>query len=265
MVSCFADLKPSAAYAYCRCVLELHAIACKKKDGDGRFAIAMTAQEHRRFLTGTMQDCQQYYSMLGRVNAETSDCSRPADRESIHEGIRRSVGFAELSRMVFAVMEGWMEEQLRSQVAVSAEAGNEYNLMRWNGALATLLMQQGRSDEAVVIFEACMDYCQRKLPEHDYVRGKMLMSCFTVAFTLFNVGFMMNSLAQSYAKLGRNQDALVMFEKTLECLGHVLPENHPELGDNSFFCCLFWLFNTFFGRRCNEQSCCNASCTRAVP
>ena len=49
-----------------------------------------------------------YYDTLGRVNAETSDCSRALDRESIHEGIRRSVGFAKLSRAVFGVMEEWM-------------------------------------------------------------------------------------------------------------------------------------------------------------
>ncbi len=227
-------------------MLELHAIASKKKNGGGRFAIAMTAQENRRFLTGIMRDHQQYYSMLGRVNAETSECSRAADRESIHEGIRLSVGFVELSRMVFGVMEGWMEEQLRCQAAASAAAGCENDSMRWNGALATLLQQQGRSDEAVVLFEACMEYCRRSLPEHDYVRGKMSLCCFTIGFTPSIVGSMMNNLGQVYAKLGRFQDALVMYEKTLECLVHVLPANHPELGATSF-----WIFFLFFNKiRC---------------
>ncbi len=84
----------------------LHAIASKKEEGGGRFAVAMTAQENERFLRVIRKDCSEYYGMLGRVNAETSDCSRAADRESIHEGIRRSVGFAKLSRMVFGVMDG---------------------------------------------------------------------------------------------------------------------------------------------------------------
>jgi hypothetical protein len=88
-------------------VLELHAIASKKEEGEGRFAVAMTAQEKERFLKSIKADYGEYYGMLGRVNAETSDCSRASDRESIHEGIRRSVGFAKLSRMVFGVMEGW--------------------------------------------------------------------------------------------------------------------------------------------------------------
>jgi hypothetical protein len=147
-------------------VLELHAIASKKEEGGGRFAVAMTAQENERFLRGIRKDYDEYYGMLGRVNAETSECSRASDRESIHEGIRRSVGFGKLSRMVFGVMEGWMEEQLRRQVAASAAAGDELGAMAWNASLANILLQQGRQDEAVVIWEADLKYRRRVLPEN---------------------------------------------------------------------------------------------------
>ena len=147
-------------------MLELHAIASKKEEGDGRFAVAMTAQEKQRFLTGIRYDYGKYYNMLGRVNSEASDCSRAADRESIHEGIRRSVGFGKLSRMVFGVMEGWMEEQLRGQAAASAAAGDEEEAMDWNETIATVFSQQGRHDEAVAIFEAVLKFRRRVLPEH---------------------------------------------------------------------------------------------------
>ena len=147
-------------------MLELHAIASKKEEGGGRFAVAMTAQENQRFMTGIQNDYKQYYNMLGRVNAETSDSSRAADRESIHEGIRRSVGFGKLSRMVFGVMEGWMEERLRGQAAASAAAGDEEGAMAWNATLANILLQQGRQDEAVVIYEADFKYRRRVLPEN---------------------------------------------------------------------------------------------------
>jgi hypothetical protein len=33
--------------------------------------------------------------------------------------------------MVFGVMEGWMEEQLRGQVAASAAKGDEKEAIRW--------------------------------------------------------------------------------------------------------------------------------------
>jgi len=146
-------------------VLELHAIASKKQEGGGRFAVAMTVQENQRFMTGMLNDQNdQYYRMLGRVNAETSDCSRAEDRQSIHDGIRRSVGFAKLSRMVFGVMEGWMEERLRGQAAASAAAG-DWNAMIWNSLLARMLFDQGRHDEAVVLREAILDGLRRVLPE----------------------------------------------------------------------------------------------------
>ena len=148
-------------------MLELHAIASKKEEGGGRFAVAMTAQENQRFMTGIRRDHKQYYSMLGRVNAEASECSRAADRESIHEGIRRSVGFGKLSRMVFGVMEGWMEEQLRGQAAVRAAAGDEEGAMVWKEVLATIFSKKGQYDEAVVLFEAVLTHRRRLLPEND--------------------------------------------------------------------------------------------------
>ncbi len=147
-------------------MLELHAIASKKEEGGGRFAVAMTAQENQRFSTGIRKDYKQYYSMLGRVNAEASECSRAADRESIHEGIRRSVGFGKLSRMVFGVMEGWMEERLRGQAAASAAAGDEEGAMGWNETLAAILLEQGRHNEAVLICEAVLKSRRRVLPEN---------------------------------------------------------------------------------------------------
>ena len=80
----------------------------KKAEGGGNFAVAMTAAERQRFLDGIRKDYGSYYNMLGSVNVETSECSRAADRESIHAGIRDSVGFGQLGRMVFGVMEEWM-------------------------------------------------------------------------------------------------------------------------------------------------------------
>ena len=155
----------------------MHAIASKKEEGGGRFAVAMTAQENQRFLTGIQADYKQYYSMLGRVNAEASECSRAADRESIHEGIRRSVGFGKLSRMVFGVMEGWMEERLRGQAAASAAAGDEREAMAWSAVLAAVFVKQGRLDEAVVLFEAVLKYQRRVLPENHPNIGAMWLFC----------------------------------------------------------------------------------------
>jgi hypothetical protein len=150
----------------CRCVLELHAIAARRAEGGGEFAVAMTADERARFLQGIRADPKEYYKMLGTVNAEASDCSRPADRASIHDGIRGTVGFAKLSRMVFGVLEEWMEGQLRAQVASCEETGEDEEAMRWSTILARVLSDQGRHSDALAMDERVLEFFRRVLPEN---------------------------------------------------------------------------------------------------
>jgi hypothetical protein len=148
-----------------RCVLELHAIAAKKATGGGEFAVAMTREEKQRFLHGIGDDPDSYYMMLGTVNAEKSECSRPADRDSIHAGIRGSVGFAVLSRMVFGVMEEWMNGEMRQQVEARLAAGDEEGAMWWNAALAHVLSKQGRHADTLALREKVLEFRRRVLPE----------------------------------------------------------------------------------------------------
>ena len=156
----------------CRCVLELHAIAAKKEEGGGEFAVAMTAEERLRFLRGIKTNHEEYYTMLGTVNAETSECSRPADRASIHDGIRSSVGFGKLSRMVFVVLEEWMEGQLRAQVASCEEAGEDAGVMEWNQTLALVLLQQGRHAYSLALFEQVLEFFRRVLTANHPLIGE---------------------------------------------------------------------------------------------
>ena len=151
----------------CRCVLELHAILSKKADGAGDFAVAMTADEKNRFLRGISAGVDDYYDMLGTINAERSDCSRAADRESIHSSIRHSIGFDKLGRQLFCALEQWMEEQLRSQAAANVAAGDVVNSMKWNGVLASVFAKQGKHEDALVLQKMVIDTLQRELP-HDH-------------------------------------------------------------------------------------------------
>ena len=154
----------NAVNIVCRCVLELHAIAVKKKEGGGEFAVCMTAAEKQRFLRGIKADPREYYNMLGTVNAERSECSRPADRVSIHDGIRGSVGFVLLSRMVFGVLEEWMEGQLRAQVASCEDTCQEQEAMDWNETLASVLSDQGRHSDALKMKQSVLEFNRRVLP-----------------------------------------------------------------------------------------------------
>ncbi len=42
----------------------------------------------------------------------------------------------------------------------------------------------------------------------------------------------MDSLAVTYGALGRHADALVFLEKVLEFRRRVLPEDHPDIGED---------------------------------
>ena len=149
----------------CRCVLELHAIAAKKAEVGGEIAVAMPAREKLRFLRGIIADCKKYYRMLSTVNLEASDCSRLADRLSIHDGIRSSIGFDKLSRMVFGVLEEWMNGQLRSQAVSFEKAGEDSKAMNCYLALSRLLFDQGRHDNALAMEESVLELRRRVLPE----------------------------------------------------------------------------------------------------
>ena len=72
-----------------------------KAEGGNIFSVSMTALEKQRFLGGVKRDFGAYCNLLGTVRVEAGDCSRAVDCESIHSGIRDSVGFKELGRMVF--------------------------------------------------------------------------------------------------------------------------------------------------------------------
>ena len=167
----------------CRCVLELHAIAARRAEGGGEFAVAMTADERARFLQGIRANPKEYYKMLGTLNAEASDCSRLSDRASILDGIRGSVGFATLSRMVFGVLEEWMEGQLRAQAASCEEAGEDEEAMDWRATLASVLSDQGRHSEALAMQESVLEFSRRVLPaEHPDIGKGHVWSAAACAF-----------------------------------------------------------------------------------
>jgi len=187
----------------CRCVLELHAIAAKKVEGGGEFAVAMTAEERLRFLQGIKRDPNEYYKMLGTINAETSDCSRPAERASIHESIRSSVGFVKLSRMVLEVLEEWMEGQLRLQAASCEDAGDEAEGMEWTRTLGSVTLDQGRPNEALLMFERVLEFRRRVLPEShpDICKGHVELCAACALLILKGCVFECEEQAMSWAIL----------------------------------------------------------------
>lgn len=193
-----------------RCVLEVHAIA-KKQDG-GTFAVAMTEHEKNRFLRGIWKDPGLYYRMLGTINLEDSVCSRPADRLCIHAGIRNSVGFRELGRMVFGVMEKWIVQEIERQCLAEQNEGNDLVAMQWTNKLACVLRDQGRLDEALVLGERALETARRFFDEKNR-----------------RLGFYMCNLAITYKALQLFEKALALEESALELYKRVLASDEERM------------------------------------
>lgn len=198
-------------------MLELHAIAAKKEEGEAEFAVAMTMEERRRFLKGIQAESKAYLKMLGTVNAERSECSRPTDRESIHAAIRDSIGFAKLNRMLFGVMEEWMELQLLAELAACRKRRHAQEVMGWLLTLGCVYGLQGRHQDAQKMEEELCSYSQllaAASPENEQ--------------ELMRLNGMSN-LATTYSALGRHEDALAMFEKALDIKQRCLPGDDPDI------------------------------------
>jgi hypothetical protein len=181
----FVSMKLTLEFS--RCVLELHAIAHSYLSGAGRFEVVMTMKEKARFVEDMCFSTKEYYNMLGRVDAESSDCSRPADRQSIHQAICNSVGFEKLNRMVFHVLERWMEQELKRRVEASAAAAQEHS---WKQVLGTFLIMQGRCEEATPLFEQCLAYFQSVYDKDDHRICTLDACCFLSSLGLMRFCYM---------------------------------------------------------------------------
>ncbi len=133
-------------------MLELHAIATKKTEESGEFAVAMTEREKLRFLSDLYLSAKEIsvYTIWFDINAEMSDCSRSEDRKSIHDGIRDGCGFVRLNRDVVGVMDEWILGQLRLFAAHSLEANDEQAYVTFNLLHVAALFLLGKPADAII-------------------------------------------------------------------------------------------------------------------
>jgi hypothetical protein len=98
--------------------------------------------------------------------------------------------------------------------------------------LTGTLTALGRNQEALVMSEKLLEFQRRVLPEHHPHIGECVKMIIRPEFLMPDcvAADAMAVLALNYDKLGRHQDALMLWEKTLEFHRRVLPENHPQIG-----------------------------------
>lgn len=195
---------------YCRCVLELYAIVSKMKSGGGRFEIAMTAAERKRFLDESKTkygpaDAQKMIQCS--VSVERSECSRESDRQSIHSAIQETVGFDHLNCVIIEVIERWMFRQLDQ----NSETQDEEEAHSSKAQIAAMLCDQGRYDEAILLEEQILAYTKRTCPS-----GHV------------SIAIAMTNLAISYRNSKRFHDALALHFEALDIYQSQLKPEHPQ-------------------------------------
>jgi tetratricopeptide (TPR) repeat protein len=121
-------------------------------ESGGRFEIAMPPHSRESFLQATSADLSKYFSLLSSVAAEQSNCSREADKESIHKAIRESIGFDGLNRSIYSVMTNWIIAQIQSLAGDMQHANSSASVQRMK-ALGTILCETGRYHEALRVFQ----------------------------------------------------------------------------------------------------------------
>lgn len=213
----------------------------------------MTAQENHRFLQEMKHNefIHSYFNMLGNVDAATSQCSRSEDLARIHESIKMTIGFEKLNRMIFEMIERWMQEQVCAQVASELAQFNESEAMRWNCVLMIILLQQGRFEEAVVLGQRILDYHRRENDPEICISMTNLSSAYD-ALGKFENALKLNeevlewyeqqsppsasaicdavhNLSVAYSKLKRHDEALALQEKLLDLRRQLVPADEFKL------------------------------------
>ena len=192
-----------------RCILELHAIISRIRSGGGRFEVAMTVAELSRFLENESNSRDAHIKLLCNTCAERSDCSRESDRKSIHSAIQQTVGFDNLNRSIVEVMEKWMMQQFEHQVETLDEEESHLTKVQ----MASLLSDQGRWEEAVMLEEQVLAHFKKTLPVGHP-----------------NIGLAMSNLAISYRNCDRYHEALALHEEALSIFEKSLEPNNPCIG-----------------------------------
>ncbi|KDO16921.1 hypothetical protein SPRG_15580, partial [Saprolegnia parasitica CBS 223.65] len=99
------------------------------------------------FLDMTNDKIDALYEMLGSIKQR----ERPRDPE---------IGFAALDRMVFDVLDNWMQSALRERIHKSQ---GSLDAAKYNAALAGLLCYQCHFDQAVAPCEAALQLYEETL------------------------------------------------------------------------------------------------------
>jgi tetratricopeptide (TPR) repeat protein len=193
------------------CVFEVY--ACESTSS--RFEVSMTHAEEKRFLESIENNSfRSFFDMLTRVKSERSESFSAADRERIHDAVRRLIphGFTHLDSMIFRVMEKWItrtvKERLDTAVAIVGQLSSASeeelsnardDMLFWQNAMCMVYYTQGKHIEA-------LEYAQMSVATSMELFGSQHESTLECEVTM----------SRCYLSLG---DTVLAEQTLLKCLG----------------------------------------------
>ncbi|CAK4664779.1 hypothetical protein LEN26_015199 [Aphanomyces euteiches] len=146
------------------CVFDVYASVVE----NARFEIAM-GRSQKASLIQDIQVLGAFHEMLSTVKSEKSKTTVPSDRDNIFQLIRDEVGFVELDRMVFDVMEKWMFRSIDHEIdaAPTTEIQADWIMVKGN-----LLQDKGEYAQAKDAFQTAHEISRQDFGD-DYPESRL--------------------------------------------------------------------------------------------
>ncbi|CAK4072141.1 unnamed protein product [Aphanomyces euteiches] len=146
------------------CVFEVYASEVE----NARFEIAM-GRSQKASLIQDIQVLGAFHEMLSTVNSEKSKTTVPSDRDNIFELIRDEVGFTQLDRMVFDVIEKWMLRSIDHEIDAAPTTVIQAD---WIMVKGNLLQDKGEYAQAKDAFQTAHEISRQDFGD-DYPESRL--------------------------------------------------------------------------------------------
>ncbi|KAH9144477.1 hypothetical protein AeRB84_011579 [Aphanomyces euteiches] len=229
------------------CVFEVYASVVE----NARFEIAM-GRSQKASLIQDIQVRGAFHEMLSTIKSDKSETTVPSDRDGIFRLIRDEVGFVELDRMVFDVMEKWMFRSIDHEIdaAPTTEIQADWIMVKGN-----LLQDKGEYAQAKDAFQTAYEIYRRDFgedcPDTWKALAELARSKLTLDHPLDEIEVIleevlrhdirllskdhedtlasMNNLGGTYSRQGKFDIALPLLMECYERRRHVLGEEHQSV------------------------------------
>ncbi len=134
-------------------------------EGSCKFDVAMCADSIEQFESDVETFRTRVIKILATIDISKSECSKPDDREKIHEQIRRTVGFHDFNKKICKIMGDWMISRYQEKSRFFRNSGiqqrKEFLDTLFMNDLAVLYSILGEYDSASPLYEECLKMINR--------------------------------------------------------------------------------------------------------